>query len=190
MPRVLLLSMLLVISMLLPGCVPFAEQFTPAVPTIGPVQGLSGSTNRTTAVIQANTNCAEIGEMVTFTASFTNTVPYTVTITTEPIMDIVLSPANWDPADGPEPIQRWSESEQYPHDFATVVEPGEEWVYQWRWQADAVYGAGGVNGVRAQLQMGQVQLRSSAIPSGGPQVAVGVEHMTWGNGIECTQLER
>ena len=190
MPRVLLLSMLLVISMLLPGCVPFAEQFTPAVPTIGPVQHRSGNTYTPIYHIQANTNCADIGEMVTFTARVTNTLTFPVTITTEPVMDIVLSPANWDPADGPEPIQRWSESAEYPEDFPTEMQTGEEWVYQWRWQADAVYGAGGVNGVRAQLQMGQVQLRGSAIPSGGPDVDVGVEHMTWGNGVECTQLER
>ena len=144
------------------------------------------------SVIQANTNCAEIGEMVTFTASFTNTATYPVTITTEPVMDMVLMPAQWDPTDGPEPVQRWSESDQYPTDLPTVVQPGEEWVYQWRWQADPVFRSQKGSEVRAQLVTGQIQLRASSVPEGGPEVWVGVGAMRLpgGGAVECYELER
>ena len=171
MPRVLLLIALLVGTSLLTQCglLPLPIPSAPPFPTVGPVQRISGNASRTMAVIQSSTNCAEIGEMVTFTASFTNTATYPVTITTEPVMDMVLMPSRWDPADGPEPVQRWSESDQYPTDLPTVVQPGEEWVYQWRWQADPVFNPQGRSEVRAQLVTGQIQLRASSVPEGAPR---------------------
>ena len=194
MPRVLLLIALLLEIGLLTQCgqLPLPIPSAPPFPTVGPVQRISGSTHRTTAVLQASTNCADIGEMVTFTASFTNTVPYPITITTEPVLDIVLIPAQWDAADGPEPIQRWSESDQYPENLPNVMQAGEEWVYQWRWQADPMFHSQGSTKVLAQLQRGQIQLQNSAIPAGGPEVEVGVAamHLPGGGAVECYELER
>ncbi|NOK63287.1 MAG: hypothetical protein GFH27_549325n5 [Chloroflexi bacterium AL-W] len=194
MPRVLLLIAMLIGTVLLTQCglLPLPIPSAPPFPTVGPVQRISGNASRTMAVIQSSTNCAEIGEMVTFTASFTNTATYPVTITTEPVMDIVLSPSNWTAGDDPALVQHWSESDQYPTEFPTVAQPNEVWTYQWRWQADAIYHQPDVYDMRVQLIMGEIQLQGSSVPSGGHELGIGVGAipLPGGGAVECYELER
>jgi hypothetical protein len=142
--------------------------------------------------VTASTNCAEIGEPVTFTATLTSEANAPLTITTRPVVDFVLRPVAWEETQGPEPIQRWSQTSSYPSVIDPVFAPGEQRQYQWVWIADAVYGQFGVNGVRAQFFIGAIP--QQGFGPGGDEVWVGVRTMPGGesseSGMRCADMRR
>jgi hypothetical protein len=163
------------------------------LPTIGPLQNITGTSGDILLEITAPTNCAEIGDQVTFTGRITNKATYPVTIITVPLVDFVISPANWRASKGPKPIQRWSQTNQYPQNINPILAPGEQRTYQWHWTADAVYGEFGVNGVQTQFVVGEMPLKTSSF-IGGIDVWVGVRTIPGGesseSGIACADMRR
>lgn len=197
MSRYRVILLLVMVSLLLAGCtirLPMtARGLERPLPTIGPITQASGGPDSIFWQITSSTNCAEIGEMVTFSVQLVNETTYPVTITNTPLLDIVIQPAQW-PFEMPEPVQRWSEARSYPREMSPILAPGEVRRYQWQWQADAVYGQYGVNGVKARFITGTIQKQHSSTPAGGVDVWVGVRTMPGGEvaqaGIECAALPR
>ena len=64
-----------------------------AIPTIGPVQQGSGGPGSPHIELRANTNCAEVGGVITFTTAITNEMNVPITFTgSSPLLDMVLKP--------------------------------------------------------------------------------------------------
>ena len=190
MPRVLLLSMLLVISIMLPGCIQLPARSGVVAPTIGPIEQVHGGRERMIYGVTANTNCAEVGEMVTLTVGITNTATFPITATGTPALDIVITPNNPDGSSGPgAPIQRWTESADYPGDPNPVMAAGEARTYVWRWKADAAYTD---YGAWVQFVTGDIVWEGAGTPAGGPEIMVGIGSVTVDvdASIPCADLTR
>ena len=134
----------------------------------------------------SNTNCAEVGEEVVFTAQITNESTKPLTVTDDPPFDIVIRPFKFGNNAGP--IQRWSETDQYPQDINPVLAPGETRTYTWRWRADAVYAQGSVRQYGTAVMMPLTIEGNGASPV--PDVVVGVTaNGAMGNGgVFCSAL--
>ncbi|KAB8144315.1 hypothetical protein F8S13_05405 [Chloroflexia bacterium SDU3-3] len=103
-------------------------------------------------VLSSTTNCADIGQVITFTVRLENNYREPINLDSNPPVDIVITPATDDPTQPIAPI-RWSESPTYPAQMITKIEPGESHSYQWQWHADAAYGQYGSinNGIIARI---------------------------------------
>jgi len=128
--------------------------------------------------LTASTNCAEIGEEVLFTAEIINEGTTPLTVTDTPPFDISIHPFNSGGNAGP--IQRWSETDQYPQDINPVLAPGETRTYTWRWIADAAYAQGGLSNYGTSVIM-PLTFAWGMTPL--PPVVVGVKmNPQYGNG--------
>lgn len=107
-------------------------------PTIGPVQDGSGGPGGPGSSLVASSNCVEVGEPLTLTATFKNWSDAPLTLQGEPPLDIVIRPSFWQESP-PEPVARWSESDQYPRDFNPTFQPGETRTYTWTWTVDRTF---------------------------------------------------
>ena len=189
MPRVLFLCLAIGISVLLAGCIQLPPRSGVVAPTIGPVQRGSGGVG-VHQVTLSNTNCADVGEMVTLTGQITNTKTIPITVTGTPAFDIVITPNNPDGSFGlGAPIQRWTESADYPGDPNPVLMAGEARTYVWRWQADAAYAD---TGAWVRFVTGDIVWEGAGTPAGGPKIMVGVGSVTVDvdASIPCTDLAR
>ena len=121
-------------TMLLSSC-----GFREGPPRLEPVEfgGIGNNIDLGTKVI-ASTNCAQIGEWVTFEVVLHNGVDFPIELTDSPPFDLILKPAQWNLSD-PQPIERWSDSYQYPQEIDRVLEPGERQSYTWKWQANTQF---------------------------------------------------
>jgi hypothetical protein len=141
-------------------------------PTIGPVRHVSGLSTAARVELTASTNCAEVGEVVTFTTQITNEMSIPMTLRGLPPLDILLKSA----VPGAPP-QRWSATPQYPKAINPVLAPGEVRMYEWQWVADAAYAQleqTTYNGVEARLELGGAFVGEETIAGGSIAVYVGV----------------
>lgn len=195
MPHYRIIPLLILTAWVLTSCtvtLPFsAHGLERPLPTIGPVQQVTGISELIRTELTATTNCANIGDVITFTGRVTNESNHPLTITSYPPFDFVLRPANWR-SNASMPVQHWSEISSDASSANPVLAPGETRTYLWQWIADAVYGQRGVNGIRVTFIIGEIPQETR--PSGGPEVWVGVHTMPGGEvseaGIECAALLR
>ncbi|KAB8144314.1 hypothetical protein F8S13_05400 [Chloroflexia bacterium SDU3-3] len=89
-------------------------------------------------VLSSSTNCADVGQVITFTVRLENNYREPVTFDGNPPVDMVISPVQDNP-DAPIGLVRWSESPTYPAQMITQIGPGESHSYQWQWRADEAY---------------------------------------------------
>lgn len=192
MKRVYIMIMLAIMPMLLVGCIPGELLRQARQPRIEPVSLVSGGHGSETIALLANTNCAEVGEIVTFTLRIANQMTEPMTITGQLVLDIVLQPNNWTSTE-PESFRYWSQSTQYPVAIDRVLVPGEEHIYQWQWVAKLVYSPPNAQGVIASVNVGLIETPSGgATRAGDVRVAVGVDTMPGGEspaGIQCKSMK-
>jgi hypothetical protein len=155
---------------------------------IEPVAEENGERGEYWQRLTASTNCAEIGEEVLFTAEIINEGTRPLTVADTPPFDIIIRPFRFGGNAGP--IQRWSETDQYPQDINPVLAPGETRTYTWRWIADAAYAQGTVNKYGTSVIMPLTLAGQGTSPL--PHVVVGVKaHPEFGNGgAFCSDLRR
>jgi hypothetical protein len=192
--RTINLLILLFILLSMTGCADVRQTLRDArIPTIGPVQGEVGRPGRASLTLSSNTNCAEIGEVITFDLRIANEATYPITLTGNLLFDIVLEPASW-PLAGPIPARRWSESNQYPNTVNQVLAPGTAQTYQWQWAAEAVYGQAGVKGIVASVSTAVLRPGDTNLQASKVEIGVGVHSMPGGEsahaGIECAAMQR
>ena len=161
-------------------------------PTIGPVRQESGGPGSRHLELSASTNCAEVGEVITFTITMTNEMEVPMTLADTHRLDIVLKPSG-----GVGPTQRWSATSQYPTTINPVLAPYETRTYHWRWKADAVYAQvqqTDFTGVFAQFTSSEFLPKGYApLPGGSVEVYVGVgAHILPqpGTNVPCTEMRR
>ncbi|HEY0733703.1 MAG TPA: hypothetical protein VGD69_02255 [Herpetosiphonaceae bacterium] len=155
---------------------------------IEPVTQENGERGEYWQRLTASTNCAEIGEEVVFTGEITNEGTRPLTVTDTPAFDIIIRPFRSGGDAGP--IQRWSETNQYPHAMDPVLAPGETRTYTWRWRADAAYAQGTVRNYGTSVIM-PLTLTGQGI-SPVPDVVVGVKAnpMYGDGGAFCSDFRR
>jgi hypothetical protein len=130
---------------LLSGCVPVPFTTPDRTPTIGPVQIGRVDPDAAPSIglsmeLTTNTNCAEVGEVVTFTARIHNNEVRRITLKGSPPLDIILSLGPPESIEETElPVRRWSETPAFPQSFDPVLQPGELRTYQWSWTAEQVF---------------------------------------------------
>lgn len=173
---------LVLITFLLSGCSPFLNA---GRPRLGPVQGKGRVPNGGSITLAANTNCAVVGEVVTFTLTIANAETHPVTFTGDPLFDIVLSHGNQ------RDVRRWSDTAQYPPNINPVFAPGEERTYTWQWTADAIYVPDRLtSGVIAQVTTKVISPRGSD-HNNRAVVALGVDYLQENGGHwPCSELRR
>lgn len=182
--RVLRILVLLVSMTMLIGCLR-------SVGRIEPVVQESYEPGLFRHRLTASTNCAEVGEVVVFTAELTNESHAPFTIVEQPPLDIIIRPF-WFGNDAP-PITRWSATDQYPHDINPVLAPGGKRVYTWHWIADAAYTQVNIrnNGTTVQMPLTIERTKGGgrfSVPL--PDVVVGVKAnpMLGNGGVSCKDL--
>jgi hypothetical protein len=182
------LLILVLVALLLTSCDLWQGEGGP-IPTLGPMQ-TGGEADDTLIELTSTTNCAEIGEVVTFTVRIANHRKTPATFTGTPLFDVVIRPAKYRLT----PVQRWSESNQYPATINPVFAPGEERTYQWHWTADAIYAPAAVEGNGVEVTLTTAYFRSDTIfPQGGslPPFVIGVMSRNLPNGaIRCAEMRR
>jgi hypothetical protein len=163
-----------------------------AIPTIGPVRQGTGGPGSRHFELSANTNCAEVGEVVTFTTTLANETSVPITLTGTPLVDIVLKPIG-----EIVPPLRWSTTPDYPKNINPIFAPGEGRTYTWQWVADAAYlqpQQTHNNGVIAQLTFGDVIAEGYKLhPRGSIEVYVGVGTHNLpmpGSNVRCADMRR
>lgn len=163
-----------------------------AFPTVGPVTSQGGRANILAYSFTASTNCAAIGETVTFIATLKNISTVPITITTTPTVDFVVRPVRWSVTQTePEPVRRWSETPMYPTSFDPVLLPAMEHTYRWEWVAEQVYDELGVKGTRIQFFIGDMKSPNFLRQQGGPELFVDVGRVTGGDsgyGLSCAEM--
>ncbi|NOK63285.1 MAG: hypothetical protein GFH27_549325n7 [Chloroflexi bacterium AL-W] len=168
--------------------------FREGPPRLEPVEfGGGGSSGSFGAVTTVSTNCAEIGEWVTFEVTLHNGSEVVVELTDTPPFDLILEPAWWE-LTTPKPIDRWSESYQYPQEIDRVFEPGERQSYTWKWQAKSTFAqqARDVNMMQVTFWQGQ-RLRDGRSPAsaGTNSSYIGVAWYAEGTGSwRCADMRR
>lgn len=124
--------------------------------------------------LTASTNCAEVGDEVVITAKITNLWRTALTVTSSPPFDIIIRPYRY--GGNAQPVQRWSDTDQYPRDLNPELVPGETRMYQWRWIADAAYSKSELrdSGITVQMPLpirhvgtGERETPISDLPIGG-----------------------
>lgn len=160
-------------------------------PAIQPVEVESGRASVIDVSLRASTNCADVGEEVTFTVRVANLQDQPLQLVANPPFDIIIEPYQG----GAGPTIRWSESDQYPATIDPVLAPREVRTFEWRWIADVVYDpltTAGASGT-------QVLVPISVINSNGmPEIAsdiklivgVGFHPEAGNNGIICSDMRR
>ena len=106
------------------------------IPTIGPIQQGTGQPASATITLSANINCAEIGEIITFTLTLENRETYPLTLTGNPLVEITIEPRR---IGGGGASIAWSQTTTYPATIDPVIQPGETRVYQWPFRVDPSY---------------------------------------------------
>lgn len=155
-------------------------------------EGASGSGVR--SELSANTNCAEVGEVVTFTVTLANETTQPFTVTGDPLLDIVVQapPISGQPA----PVARWPQSVYYPAQITPVWQPGESRTYQWPWRVDPAFAQqerAGDNVIQASMPATNVRLSSGSITgAGGLDVTIGIGALRTSpfDWIPCADLQR
>lgn len=142
--------------------------------------------------LTASTNCAEVGEVVTFTVRYKNETADPITLVSDPLLDIVIV-AHPQGGNATIPQQRWSASTHYPATINPVVQPGEERTYTWQWKADGIYAQDSVDRVTITAEA-QVSRLQNALPQGiEQQVSIGVSRIEGnrpGTSIPCRDLRQ
>lgn len=175
-----LIFSILVVGYLLAACGPRS------IGRIEPVVQENGDRGEFWHRLTASTNCAEVGEEVLFTAEITNESPNPLTVTDNPPFDIIIRPFRY--GGDAQPVQRWSESDQYPDDIDPVLMPGETRTYTWRWVADAAYAQGSVTDYGTSVFM-PLTLAGQVIAHLPPiTVGVKVNPMLGNGGAFCSDL--
>lgn len=138
--------------------------------------------------LTSSTNCAEIGEEVIFTAEITNESTKPLTVTDTPPFDIIIRPFRFGGDVGP--IQRWSDTDNYPHYIDPVLAQGETRTYTWRWPADAAYAQGSMMNYGTSVFMPLTIAGEGISPL--PPLVVGVKaNPQFGNnGVFCSALRK
>jgi uncharacterized repeat protein (TIGR01451 family) len=148
----------------------------PPRPTIGPVRDQAGGPGLASLELTSNTNCAEVGEVVTFTLTISNEMTYPITLTGTPVLDIIISPAAAN-VPKPSPNQRWSESGQYPSSVSPILAPHEVRIYKWLWKADSAYASQPepqYNGVVVSASTAELRPSASAPRGNGTTIYLGI----------------
>lgn len=154
----------------------------PTPPTIGPIQIGGGNEEIGTLSLSATTNCAVLGETITFTLRVANTADYSLQFSNPPLFDMTIRKPN-----GLE--IRWSDTDQYPIDINPVMSPGEVREYQWTWMP-TIEGALTLSILTAALPQGDTTPNAN-----NAEFAFGVNWMSWDVGgsampIACSELKR
>ncbi len=107
------------------------------VPKLEPIEDSTEWGNSFKTTLNASTNCAEIGELITFTLTIENRTSNPITLTNMPLIDIVIEPQRTitNPAD----VQRWSADPRYPHPVDSRIDAHSIRTYTWEWPADPRY---------------------------------------------------
>lgn len=137
------------------------------IPTLGPAKQVSGGPGGVIYSIEVSLNCVEVGEVVTITATLEHATTAPFTITTEPVLDIRLSPHMWpDPKNMP--VQRWSATDQYPAHIEPVWMAGESRSYQWQWTVDPdfVQRITPITAIRVAVEAGEIHRVDRITPAG------------------------
>lgn len=179
--------LLLGLLLLLHGC---GLRQTPA---LEPVRAGSGGSGDFEEEITASTNCAEVGEMVTFTVNLANRTEKPLTLTGAPLFDITLQPFKWTRAGAP-PSERWSESGQYPANVNPVLQAGEQRSYTWQWLVTPRFAQQGTEGnnLLVSYSMGETIFNNgNRTPAGTTTVLVSIGKYVSGAGSwPCSELRR
>jgi hypothetical protein len=154
----------------------------PTPPTRGSIQTQGGDPDTGQLTLAASTNCAMLGETITFTLRIKNIATTSLAFTHPPLFDMTISQVNG-------PKVRWSDSAQYPSAMNPILAPGEVREYQWHWVADR----------EGALTL---EVRTAALPAGDTtpnqhdaSLIFGVNWMQWSPGsipgrISCTDLKQ
>ena len=160
-----------------------------SIPRRSPVS--SGSAQAFSTELTASTNCVEVGDIITFTINLQNLSDKTTTITGTPPFDITLTPVRIDQTDSA-PLVRWSATDQYPIDPATILLPGERHTYSWRWQASQEFAlvTRYDKNVRVALSQGELQREDgTGTPAGETRVFIGVNKYSSSGGLwKCSDM--
>lgn len=153
----------------------------PTPPTRGPIQTGGGSRDTGQITLAASTNCATLGETITFTLRIKNIAPTSLEFTHPPLFDMTISQVNG-------PKTHWSNSPRYPSAINPILAPGQVREYQWNWVADR----------EGALTL---EVLTDALPTGDTtpnqqdaSLAFGVNWMQWSPGsipgrISCADLK-
>ena len=124
----------------------------------------------------ASTNCVEVGDTVTFTINLQNLSGKTTTIAGTPPFDVTVTPVKWDKLE-PAPLVRWSATDRYPINPATVLVAGEQRTYTWQWQATQEFAQVKLRdkNIKVTFSRGMLQTDDGPhAPSGETHVFIGV----------------
>ena len=139
----------------------------------------------------ASTNCAEIGDIVTFTVNLQKLSDKTTTIDGTPPFDITLTQMKIAKSE-PTSLVRWSNTNQYPTNPTTVLAPGEQRIYTWQWQATQEFALTtlGDENVKVTFSMGALKIdNSTRTPAGETRVLIGVNKYYALNGLwKCSEM--
>ena len=162
-----------------------------SIPRREAVSGGSAQTLIFSEELIASTNCVEVGDTATFTVNLQNLSDKTTTIDGTPPFDITLTPVRIDQPDSAPPV-RWSATDQYPVDPATILLPGERRTYTWRWQASQEFAlvTRYDKNVRVAFSMGALQRENSTgTPAGEIRVLIGVNKYSSSGGLwKCSDM--
>jgi hypothetical protein len=172
---------------LVAGCGPIPGGTVPNLEPVARTTGITGTLNTT---LTASTNCAKVGELITFTLTLENLRTQPMTLTDTPRLDLVIEPhrAIRNPAD----VQRWSADPDYPS-IDVVLHPREVRQYAWGWHADPRYAATAntyEDGIHVQINNG-ITLPSGSASGFVMYVDIGVRSIrTPGETTYCKDLTR
>jgi hypothetical protein len=153
----------------------------PTPPTRGPVQASGGQQDSGKLTLSASTNCALLGETLTFTLQVKNTATYPLEFTGPPLFDMTIKRVG-------QPQVRWSETDQYPATINPVMAPGEIRDYQWQWVST-------IEGVfTLEVQTAALPPKATFPNGGSASLVFGVNWMEWSPGsipgrISCADLK-
>jgi hypothetical protein len=159
-------------------------------PTIGPLSDGGDRPGVPAVSLATSTNCAAIGEAVTFTVQIVNNEPVAITMPITPALDIVLRPNMFDPPT-PSNTRHWSDTDQYPRNLNLVLQPAEERRYTWTWMAEAQYGSPEVMGIVARAIVPILEPGTTIPVSLGGNVYVGAQYRLYDGGpFPCAKMRR
>ena len=160
-----------------------------SIPRREPVR--DGSSQSFSRELIASTNCAEVGDFVTFTVNLQNLSDKATTIDGTPSFDITLTQMKIEKSE-PTPPVRWSNTNQYPTNPTTVLAPGEQRTYTWQWQATQEFALTtlGDKNVKVAFSMGALQRENSTrTPAGEIRVLIGVNKYSSSGGLwKCSNM--
>lgn len=143
MPSPKILFGLTLLSLILSGC------SSRHVPRLEQTDREHSVDNLVRTRLSASTNCVEVGEQILFTAQIENRSRTPFSLFGVPPIDMVLEPAK----NTQQPVQRWSETNQFPLSLDPILLAGESRQYHWLWVADQRYTDG--VGVKLEVHVSQ-----------------------------------